>query len=74
MSLYYFDTQDGPTVLRDDTGTDLDGIEAAQREAVLSVPDLIRETPIYHGREIVLTVRDENETVFQVTVQFATSP
>ena len=42
---YYFDERDGSQLIRDQEGLELDGIEAAKREALLALPDIARFAP-----------------------------
>ncbi len=60
MPCYYFDIHDGAVFTTDDTGVELDGIEAVQQEAgcVLGeiAKDLLRDG---NPHEVVIEVKDE---------------
>jgi hypothetical protein len=59
MPHYYFDTRDGPELLRDEEGIELDGIQAARDEATRGLADLSREAiPGSERRELAIEVRD----------------
>ena len=61
MPRYYFDEYDGDTVMQDDEGLELDGIEAARAEARKALPDIARDVLPEDGdrRTMVVKVRDE---------------
>jgi hypothetical protein len=62
MPLYFFDSHDGEHFLRDDTGLELAGIEAARDAATTGLADLARDAiPKSTRRELVVEVRDEHE-------------
>jgi hypothetical protein len=59
MPHYYFDTRDGPELLRDEEGIELDGIQAARDEATRGLADLSKEAiPGSERRELAIEVRD----------------
>ncbi|HVI80308.1 MAG TPA: hypothetical protein VM715_19560 [Candidatus Acidoferrum sp.] len=76
MPLYYFDTRDGPDFIRDEIGLELDGIEAARREATLGLADFAKDAiPGSVRRELAVEVREHTEHAllratlwFEVTV------
>lgn len=60
MPRYYFDAHDGDRFIRDDTGVDLPGIEAAKDEASKVLPEIAREKmPDGSRRDFTIEVRDE---------------
>ena len=59
MPLYYFDTREGETFLRDDTGLELDGLEAARDEATAGLATMARDAiPGALRRELAIEVSD----------------
>lgn len=63
MPRYYFDIQDGEQFSRDEQGMELDGLEAAKREAAAALPDIAREViPDSGRRDVVVGVRDSHGT------------
>jgi len=65
MPRYFFDTYDGETITEDDEGLELEGIEAARREALAALPDMARAMIPDDGdrRTMVVKVRDESGKV-----------
>jgi hypothetical protein len=60
MPHFYFDTRDGPDLIRDEIGLELDGIEDARDEATRGIADLARDAlPGAVRRELSVQVRDE---------------
>jgi hypothetical protein len=56
---YFFDTRDGPDLIRDEIGLELDGIEEARDEATRGMADLARDAlPGAIRRELSVQVRD----------------
>ncbi len=60
MPRYFFDIHDGAHFTTDDTGMELDGIEAAQEEAGCTLGGIARDL-LQDGRphEVVIEVKDE---------------
>ena len=59
MSLYFFDTRDGETFVRDDEGLEFDGIERARDEATRGLADMARfAIPGKLRRELAVEVSD----------------
>jgi hypothetical protein len=57
---YYFDTDDGERLVRDDEGLVLGSLEEAKKEAVTALPHMARDgLPDGDYREFVVEVRDE---------------
>jgi hypothetical protein len=55
----FFDTRDGPELLRDEEGVELDGIQQARDEATRALVDLVRDLiPGSESRELAIEVRD----------------
>ena len=60
MPRYYFDIHDGAQFARDETGVELDDINAARQEAARTLGELAREIlPDGDRREVVIEVKDE---------------
>ncbi len=60
MSRYFFDMHDGARFTTDETGVELDGIEAARQEAARALGEFAREIlPDGDHREVVIEVKDE---------------
>ncbi len=62
---FFFDAQDGDRTIVDENGLELDSMEAAQREAVRALRDLVRDIPPDSDhRTMAIRVRNEvGETV-----------
>jgi hypothetical protein len=59
MPHYFFDTRNGPDLVRDDEGLELAGIEAARDEATRGLTDLAKDAlPGALRRELAVEVRD----------------
>jgi Domain of unknown function (DUF6894) len=59
MPRYFFDTRDGPELLQDEEGLELDGIQQARNEATRALVDLARDViPGSERRELAIEVRD----------------
>ena len=60
MPHYFFDSYDGASLIRDDVGLELDGLEAAKQAATASLGDWARdELPKSQRKELAVQVRDE---------------
>jgi hypothetical protein len=60
MPRYYFDVDDGEKATLDDQGLELQGIEAAQKEAVRTLPQIGKDVlPDGTEKHVVVTVRNE---------------
>ena len=60
MARYYFDTHDGGPLLVDEEGQELDGLEAARREALSGLADLAcHVVPKAKQDRMGVSVRDE---------------
>ena len=61
MPRYFFDTDDGEKLIRDEVGVDLNTLEDAKHEAMCALPE-IAETVMPDGdqRDFVITVMDEH--------------
>jgi hypothetical protein len=60
MPCYYFDSHDGMRFTTDETGVELDGINAARQEAARRLAELAQEIlPDDDRREVVIEVKDE---------------
>ena len=71
MVLYYFDLQDGDTLIVDDEGTDLLDIAEAQIEAAETLAnmagDLSMRVPNPRGHAMSILVRDKNGPPFSIS-------
>ncbi len=57
---YFFDVHDGEVSTIDDTGLELDGLEAAQNEAVKCLPEVAKDAlPDGTARTFTVVVREE---------------
>ena len=71
MPHYFFDTRDGETFIEDDEGLDLPGLEAAKREATLSLAELAREVIAGSERRILIVeVREGPKPVLEARLTF----
>ena len=63
MPRYFFDTDDGAVLHRDDEGTDCEDNDAARIEAMCSMADLARQYLPTFGpdQKLEMTVRDEHD-------------
>jgi putative heme iron utilization protein len=60
MPRYHFDSHDGVRFTTDETGVELDGINAARQEAARRLAELAQEIlPDDDRREVVIEVKDE---------------
>jgi hypothetical protein len=60
MPCYHFDSHDGVRFTTDETGVELDGINAARQEAARRLAELAQEIlPDDDRREAVIEVKDE---------------
>ena len=60
MPRYFFDIHNGAVFTTDDTGVELDGIEAAQQEAARTLSGFAKEIlPDGNPHEIVIMAKDE---------------
>jgi hypothetical protein len=59
MPRYFFDIDDGRTLTPDETGLELDDVEAVRREAIKALPEIAQEVlPEDERRQVVVTARD----------------
>ena len=64
MARYFFDSFDGAEFIRDEVGTDLPDLAAAQNEASRALSEMLREQMPATGRiEILVDVRDESGVI-----------
>jgi len=60
MPRYFFDIHDGARSTTDDTGVELDGLEAARQEAARTLGEIARDIlPDGDRQEVVIEVKDE---------------
>jgi hypothetical protein len=72
MPQYFFDTRDGPELLRDEEGLELDGIQQARDEAARGLLDLARDLiPGSESRDLAIEVRDgQNVPLLRAALSF----
>jgi hypothetical protein len=75
MVRYYFDLQDGDSLVVDDEGTDLLDIADAQIEAAAMLADmagdLAMRVPNPSGHAMSIAVRDKNGPLFSISFAFS---
>jgi hypothetical protein len=60
MPRYFFDIHDGARSTTDDTGVELDGLEAVRQEAARTLGEIARDIlPDGDRQEVVIEVKDE---------------
>ncbi len=62
MPRYFFDTNDGKTLIEDDEGHELDGVDVARFQAQSALADMARDVVPGDGPERTITVRVRDET------------
>ena len=72
MPRYYFDIHDGDCLTQDETGLELDSLQAAQDEAVAVLPCIALERMLGRNHwEIAAVIRDAGGcAVFRATLTF----
>jgi hypothetical protein len=69
--LYFFDTRDNGTFIEDDVGQDLADLDAAKRQAALSLAELARDVlPGSIKRELSVEVRNAVRPVLKDVLTF----
>ena len=69
MPHFYFDTKDGGGPIRDDDGQDLPDREAARRQAMRALREMVRDVlPDGDRRDFVASIRDETGQVIYSAV------
>ena len=75
MVRYYFDLQDGDTLIVDDEGTDLLDIAEAQIEAAETLANMARDlstrVPNASGHAMSIAVRDTYGPLFSISFAFS---
>ena len=74
MPLYFFDVRETERSFRDDTGTELAGLEEVRTEAMRFLPEVARDHIPANGdaQSFVVLVRDEDGgLVFSATLSYA---
>lgn len=75
MPCFWFDVSKNGSVVPDSDGLHFASLEAAGREALRSLIDMARdERSVTDGRELVVTVRDENGPAYLVTLVLRCEP
>ena len=72
MPRYFFDIHDGDDVVLDDTGSDLDDLDAAKGQVMSILPQVALEMlPDRRHREMQAVLRDEaGSALFKATLTF----
>jgi hypothetical protein len=65
---FYFDIADDFYSALDHEGTDLGAVEAARLHATDIATSVARDVVTANGSQVVVTVRDETESLFDVTL------
>ncbi len=73
MPRFYFDVHDGEQFMADEEGSELDGVEAAQREATETLAALAASRlPKANRRDMAIEVRDEaGQPLLKTQLSFA---
>lgn len=73
MPMYFFDLQSGGAVMTDEEGRDLSDVEAAHKEALAAIGDMIRDVVLEGGesQDLSIAVRDEIGPVLEVRATLA---
>ncbi|AGB45262.1 MULTISPECIES: DUF6894 family protein [Mesorhizobium] len=62
MARYFFDTYESDALIKDETGIECGGIEAARNEALAGLIDLARDSlKGVDGHQLAIEIRDEND-------------
>lgn len=70
MTRYFFDTDDGTGILRDEDGLECDDLEQARRQALNVLPELVREIVLSEtGSMIAVRVRTASRGVFEASLR-----
>ena len=71
MPHYFFDTRDGDMFIEDDIGLDLPDLDAAKRQATLSLAELARDVIAGSERRILIVeVREDRKPVLEARLTF----
>jgi len=71
MPLYFFDTRDNDSFVRDEIGLELPDLKAVKAEAAVSLAELARDVlPSCLKRELAVEARDEWQPVLRATLTF----
>jgi hypothetical protein len=71
MPVFFFDTRDDDSFMRDDIGIELPDIAAAKEQAALSLAELARDVlPSCMQRELAVEVRDASGPVLAAQMRF----
>jgi hypothetical protein len=73
VPIFFFDIQFGEHHIRDDEGSDLPDRDAARREALMVLPDIVRDkSPCADQSNFVAEVRDESgRVIFTATLSLS---
>jgi len=71
MPRFFFDTDDDSLFVRDEVGTELPDIKAAEYEAICTIAAIAKDTfALSGGTQVVINIRDERgNPVFEAEVQ-----
>ena len=71
MTRYFFDTRDNGTFIEDDVGLELSGLDAAKRQAALSLAELARDVlPGSIKRVLSVEVRNAIQPILRDVLTF----
>jgi hypothetical protein len=71
MPIYFFDTRDDETFIRDEIGLEFADVAAAKAEAAASLGELARDVlPSSNRRTLAVEVRNEHRPVLVATLTF----
>lgn len=65
---YYFDIRDDFFAVSDGEGTEYISLEAARKEAIVTVTSIARDVFTAKGSQVTVTVRSEDGPLFEMTV------
>jgi hypothetical protein len=69
MPRFFFDSEDGRLLVRDDQGEELAGVEAAQKEAIVIAASIAKDLfSRGEGTRVIVTVRDAEGALFEAHV------
>ncbi|TYL89117.1 hypothetical protein FXB40_36595 [Bradyrhizobium rifense] len=65
---YYFDIRDDFLAVSDGEGAEYASVEAARKEAIVTVTSIARDVFTSRGSQVTVTVRSEDGPLFEMTV------
>jgi hypothetical protein len=71
VALYFFDTRDGDSFIKDDIGLDLPDLQSAKAQAAKSLAELARDVlPGVERRTLIVEVRNEHQPILTALIVF----